>query len=243
MAVFAQGKRHFTNLSAAQQQEIRSDGAARIPANWQARLDMLEVVSIRVISPVSFRGSRVRSLFLTSALPPAVAALCLAAAMLLTGCNRASATAAHTVLASPREIEGARQQMASIPLPSKSRYLAVRSLSAWENPYLTVQENMVTLHVTLADPNSSGMGQGGMLRPVGARRQDLNVRVSDLPAALNSVPENTWPYGRVVAVEEAHETPPSARPQVRRNMEAAIKTLSDLGVVVYEWNDSGGVLR
>jgi hypothetical protein len=40
-------------------------------------------------------------------------------------------------------------------------------------------------------------------------------------------------------VEEAHEVPVSARPQVRRNMETVIKTLNDLGVVVYEWSDSG----
>jgi len=46
-----------------------------------------------------------------------------------------------------------------------------------------------------------------------------------------------------VAVEEAHDTPASARPAVRRNMESAIKMLNDLGVVVYEWNEGGGVLR
>jgi hypothetical protein len=128
-----------------------------------------------------------------------------------------------------------------IPPPSKTRYMAVRSLATWENPYLTVQENMATLHVTLGDANPSDLGTGGMLRPVAARHQDLTVRVSDLPAALNAIPENAWPYGRVVAVEEAHETPVSARPAVRRNVEAAIKTLGDLGVVVYEWNDGGGL--
>ena len=35
----------------------------------------------------------------------------------------------------------------------------------------------------------------------------LNVRVSDLPASLNAVPGDAWPYGRVVAIEEAHDTP------------------------------------
>jgi hypothetical protein len=115
--------------------------------------------------------------------------------------------------------------------------MAIHTLTSWENPYLTVQENMATLHVTMADANPSDLGVGGMLRPIGARRQDLTVRVSDLPAALNAIPENAWPYGRVVAVEEAHDAPASARPAIRRNVEAAIKTLSDLGVVVYEWNE------
>lgn len=169
-------------------------------------------------------------------------ALCimLSASMLLSGCNRASA-GTKIATANPQVIESARQQMELIPPPSKTRYMAVHSLSGWENPYLTVQENMATLHVTVADANPSDLGVGGMLRPVAARHQDLTVRVSDLPAALNAIPENSWPYGRVVAVEEAHDTPLSARPAVRRNVEATIKTLGDLGVVVYEWNDGGGL--
>jgi hypothetical protein len=159
--------------------------------------------------------------------------------MLLSGCNRASAGTTVSV-ASAQEIETARQQMDLIPPPSKTRYMAVHNLSGWENPYLTVQENMATLHVTVADANPSTVGNGGMLRPVAARHQDVSIRVNDLPAALNAVPENSWPYGRVVAIEEAHDTPASARPAVRRNMEAAMKTLGDLGVVVYEWNENGG---
>ena len=102
---------------------------------------------------------------------------------------------------------------------------------------------MLTLHVTLADANPSELGVGGILRPVGARRQDLNIRASDLPIALNAVPQSAWPYGRVVAVEEAHDTPASARPQVRRNMEAAMQLLNDVGVVVYEWNESGSPVK
>jgi hypothetical protein len=164
----------------------------------------------------------------------------LAAATTISGCNHA---AAGTVGANAREVEAARQELDLIPPPSKSRYLAVTSLTSWENPYLTVQENMVTLHVMLADANTSDLGVGGMLRPVGARRQDLNVRMSDLPSALEAVPANSWPYGRVVAVEEAHKTPASAQPAVRRNVEATMKTLGDLGVVVYEWNDGGAGLR
>jgi len=159
------------------------------------------------------------------------------------GCTRTAApniSEARAIAAQEQqEINLARQQMDLIPPPSKTRYMAVKSLTLWENPYLTVQGEMVTLHVVQADANTSELGVGGMLRPIGARRQTLNVRTSDLPAALNAVPQNYWPYGRVVAVEEAHEVPVSARPEVRRNVETVIKTLSDLGVVVYEWNDSG----
>lgn len=121
--------------------------------------------------------------------------------------------------------------------------MAVRSLAAWENPYLTVQGNMVTVHVTLADANTSGLGQGGLLRPAGARQQSLNVSLTALPAALNAVPSTSWPYGRVVAVEEAHNVPQRDRPEVRRTFETVVKSLSDLDVVVYEWQEGGASLR
>jgi hypothetical protein len=117
--------------------------------------------------------------------------------------------------------------------------MSVHTLSDWQNPYITVQANMVTLHVLLADANPSGFDQGGVLRPVGARRQDLEVRIGDLPAALNAVPASSWPYGRVIAVEEAHNTPASGLPQVRRNMEGAMQMLNDLGIVVDDRTENG----
>jgi hypothetical protein len=141
------------------------------------------------------------------------------------------------------QIDEIRTEITQIPLPTKTRYLAVKSLASWENPYLTIQGSMVTLHVTVADANTSTLGNGGILRPVGARRQDLNVRTADLPAAINAIPQTAWPYGRVVAIEEAHDAPASARPELRRNMEAAMKTLNDIGVVAYEWQEGGPSLK
>jgi hypothetical protein len=170
--------------------------------------------------------------------PVLLASICLVA---LAGCSHSaapSAVEAHAAAAErTRELNAVREDIDRIPPPSKTRYLAVKTLAVWENPYLTVQGSMVTLHVLMADANTSALGQGGMLRPMGARRQDLTVRMDDLPAALNAVPPTSWPYGRVVAVEEAHNIPTPQRPQVRRNMEFAIRTLSDLGVVVYEWQE------
>ena len=196
-------------------------------------LGMLNVVS----TPSSPADPSSSHLFRRFAAALTVAA-CLTSPVVLIGCRTASAGTSPK-LASPQEIDSARQQISFIPPPSKSRYMAVHSLTSWENPYLTVQENMATLHVTVADANPSTLGAGGMLRPVAARRQDVIIRTSDLPSALAAVPESSWPYGRVVAVEEAHDTPQSARPAVRRNVEATLKTLNDLGVVVYEWNESG----
>ena len=180
-------------------------------------------------------------------LSPAKIAAAITLSIALTGCNRSAAvsdsdpnSATQQQAAQQRaQAELIRQQLDLIPPPSKSRYLAIRSLTVWENPYITVQGKMLTLHVTLADANTTDLGVGGILRPVGARHQDLNIRTDDLPTALNAVPQTAWPYGRVVAIEEAHDVPVSARPQVRRNMEAAMNLLNDLGMVVYEWTESG----
>jgi len=174
-----------------------------------------------------------------NALTALALAACLASPLVLGGC-RTAAAGTTPLTASAADIDSARQFLTLIPPPSKSRYMAVHSLSSWENPYLTVQQNMATLHVTGADANPSAIGTGGMLRPEGARRQDVVIRMSDLPKALSALPESSWPYGRVIAVEEAHNTPQSARPAVRRTVESTLKTLGDLGVVVYEWNESAG---
>lgn len=204
---------------------------------------MLECVRTLVPSHTLFS----RSLLLARPLiAPALLAPALVAG-LLAGCSRSAAvpdTSAHSASTKQRaQVEQIRAQLDLIPPPSKNRYMAVHSLSGWENPYITVQGGMLTLHVTTADANPSDLGVGGILRPVAARRQDLNIRTGDLGIALNAVPQTAWPYGRVIAIEEAHDTPPSARPQMRRNMEAAEQSLNDLGMVVYEWSDSGNTMR
>jgi hypothetical protein len=139
------------------------------------------------------------------------------------------------------QVELARQQMDRVPLPSKNLYMAVHTFESWENPYLTVQANMLELHVTLADANTTPMGAGGMLRPIGARRQVLNISMDKLGDAMTAVPPGSWPYGRVVAIEEAHNTPAAAQPAVRRNLELAVRNLNDLGIEVYDLSE--GSLR
>jgi hypothetical protein len=135
------------------------------------------------------------------------------------------------------EVNAQRLQIEQIPPPTKSRFMAVHSFESWENPYLTMQAGSMQLHVTVADANSTSYGVGGMLRPVGARRQVITIYPEKLGEAMTAIPQTAWPYGRVVAVEEAHKTPASAEPAVRRTMESAVATLSDLGIVVYDLNE------
>jgi hypothetical protein len=148
--------------------------------------------------------------------------------------NKASQQAKTNQIA---EVNARRLQIEQIPLPTKSRFMAVHSFDSWENPYLTIQAGSMQLHVTLADANTTPYGQGGMLRPAGARRQVLTIYPEKLGEAMTAIPLTAWPYGRVVAVEEAHKTPASAEPAVRRTMESAVATLSDLGIMVYDLNE------
>ena len=160
--------------------------------------------------------------------------------LLLIGCHGDPTSASPAVsAASPAKLDMARQQLALIPPPSKSRYTAVPSIASWQNPYITVYPNMLTLHVLLADANSSDLGVGGITRPVGARRRDLSIAPADLAEAVSAVPVQAWPYGRVIALEEAHDTPAKDRPQTRRTLEVTMQQLSNLGVVMYDWNESG----
>lgn len=137
--------------------------------------------------------------------------------------------------AAAEERDSQRTQLAAIPLPTKSLYVDVHDASAWANPFLAVNSDAVTLRVVMADANPSSVGQGTMLRPEAARRQELQLRPADVVKALIALPKGAWRYGRVVAVAESPATNPKDRPQMRRNLEALIQQLNDLGVVVDEW--------
>jgi Asp-tRNA(Asn)/Glu-tRNA(Gln) amidotransferase A subunit family amidase len=137
--------------------------------------------------------------------------------------------------ASATERDKQRAALASIPLPTKSLYVDVHEPGAWANPFLSVDADHLTLRVSMADANPSTLGQGTMLRPEAARRQEIQIRPGDLAEALIALPPGAWRYGRVIAVAESPLASSKERPKVRRNIEAAIQQLNDLGIVVEEW--------
>jgi hypothetical protein len=142
---------------------------------------------------------------------------------------QAAAQAAET------ERDRQRAALAVIPLPTKSMYVDVREPGAWVNPFLSVNADTLNLRIILADANPSPVGQGTMLRPEAARRQEIQLRPADLAQALIALPPGAWRYGRVIAVAESPVATAKDRPKVRRNVEAAIQQLNDLGIVVEEW--------
>ena len=128
-----------------------------------------------------------------------------------------------------------RAQLSRIALPTKSRYVDVHEPGAWSNPFLSFDAKMVNLRITLADANPSTLGEGGILRPAAARRREGQINAKDVADALIALPDDAWPYGRVVAIEESPLADKKLRPEIRRQIEAAIQQLNDLGVVVDEW--------
>jgi hypothetical protein len=165
------------------------------------------------------------------------------------GCNPPASNSAPSRAAVRQErqaeqskMDAARQQLEQIPPPSKTRYLAVRTKDAYTNPFLVVHPQTVTLTIIFRDQDPNAFSAGGVLRPAKARKQEVDVRLDDLPQALASLPPDVWPYGRVVAIEESPTAPRTERVAVRRNVETTIQILNDLGVVVDEWTGSNGAL-
>jgi len=171
--------------------------------------------------------------------------------LLVAGC-RPSAQSGGTQPPTPRQLEQqqaralakseatARGSLENIPPPSKHLYINVHSTDAWQNPFLTVRRDTLTLRVIFPQQTSSALDAGTLLHPAAARRQVLEIRMSDLPEALAAVPDFSWPYGRVVAIEESPTASRQDRAQIRRNVEKAIRIVNDLDVVVDEWSGPGG---
>jgi hypothetical protein len=134
----------------------------------------------------------------------------------------------------------ARVSLEEIPPPSKHLYVNVHSTDAWQNPFLTVHSDSLTLRVIFPQQTTSALDAGTLLHPAAARRQELEIRMSDLPEALAAVPDFAWPYGRVVAIEESPTASRQDRAQIRRNVEQAIRIVNDLDVVVDEWAGPSG---
>ncbi len=144
---------------------------------------------------------------------------------------------ADDAAAARKGIRAAEAQLAQLPSPAKGHYLQVRSAEAWANPFVIVGRKSIILRVVLPNglPPGTALPSGLAPQPVAGGKSELTLRLIDLPEALAALPEPSWSYGRVVAVEEDPATPRKERPQMRRNLEAAMAMLNDLDVVVHEW--------
>lgn len=188
--------------------------------------DILDVVNPRLL----FRGILAMALLLAVSL-----AACHREEQVVVGVAKDAEKAEHQAQATATERDNERTQLEEIPLPTKSLYIDIHDPSQWENPFLAVGPDMITLRILMPDVNPSPAGPGNLLRPVAARRQELQLSPDELDKAVVAIPAGAWHYGRVIAVAESPSAAPKDRPKVRRNVEAAIQRLNDLGVVVEEW--------
>jgi hypothetical protein len=168
-------------------------------------------------------------------LPALALAACHREEKAVAGMAKDAEKAEHQAQAKATERDLERAELEQIQLPTKSLYIDIHDPSQWTNPFLSVGGGMLTLRVLLPDENPSPVGPGTLLRPEAARRQELQLRLSDLDTAVAAIPAGAWPYGRVIAVAESPSAASADRPKVRRNVEAVIRQLNDLGIVVEEW--------
>ncbi len=151
------------------------------------------------------------------------------------GAAQKAKNAEHQAQVTAAQRDQERAELAQIPLPTKSMYADVSDPAAWANPFIAVGTDMLTLRITFADVDQNAPSEGTFLRPRAARRQELELRPSDLDRAVAAIPAVAWPYGRVIAVAESPAALPQDRPAVRREIEAVIRQLNDLGIAVEEW--------
>ena len=186
----------------------------------------------RALAPVGrFSGKACIAILLALALLTA----CRKEEQVVVGVAQTAVNAQHKALETATNLDRQRTALAAIPLPTKSLYIDVHEPGVWANPFLSVDADTLNLRVTMADANPSDVGQGTMLRPAAARRQELQLRPADLAQALIALPPAAWPYGRVIAVAESPLANRKDRAKLRRNVEAVIRNLNDLGLVVDEW--------
>ena len=174
-------------------------------------------------------------MLLLALLPVLAIAACHREVQAVAGVAKDAEKAEHKAQAAASERDQERAELDQIVLPTKSLYIDVHDPAQWANPFLLVGADTVGLRIMMPDANPSPVGQGTLLRPAAARRQELELRLSDLSSAVSAIPAGAWPYGRVIAVAESPSAAPKDRPMVRRNVEAVIRQLNDLGVIVEEW--------
>lgn len=158
--------------------------------------------------------------------------------------------------AAAQQSDRERVAVARISLPTKSLYVDVRDQNVWANPFLSVGTDTIDLRSTVIEvvpkepaPKETASRHKGkkhkgkkiaprpeVVRPQNiVRHQNTQVQIGNLAEALIALPNSAWRYGRVIAVAESQVANPKDRAKVRRNVEATIQKLNDLGFVVQEW--------
>jgi len=145
----------------------------------------------------------VNATHLTQTLIAALAALLLGLQLISCSGPRANPT-------TPAQDATARLQ--AIPAADPAKYASMRS-KAWRNPYLIIRSD----GVALLDVRNS---------------EERRLKPEEVLDTLARLPANSWPYGRVVAIEETAASSGSDKIAIRRIKGIVAGTLEDVHVAI-----------
>jgi hypothetical protein len=115
---------------------------------------------------------------------------------------------------SPAAATSPEARIKQIPLADPQKYAGLRDMKAWRNPYLIIRVD--------------GVG----LLDVGDNLQQI-IDPDKLPEALANLPASAWPYGRVVAIQEAGVTSSDQdKARFRKNRALVAGALESMQVVI-----------
>jgi hypothetical protein len=101
-----------------------------------------------------------------------------------------------------------------IPAADSQKYASMRDMKAWRNPYLIIRVD----GVALLDA---------------ANNEQQMVPSEKLPDALAKLPASSWPYGRVVAIQEVGASASEEdKARLRRNRALVAGTLESMHVLI-----------
>lgn len=114
------------------------------------------------------------------------------------------------------ELEPDNPLRARIPDADPKTYRGIHDGKDWRNPSLIVRPDGIVVS--------------------GASKNGSSIRVDEVPAALENLPDSAWPYGLVVAVQENAVVASHAdQAGIETNRNLLVAVLSRLGVTIDFW--------
>jgi hypothetical protein len=115
--------------------------------------------------------------------------------------------------AQPSRDQDAAAKLAALPAIRGDQYRTMQDLKAWRNPYLIIRAD----GVGLLDVSS---------------HEEHRLKLEELPDALASLPLSAWPYGRVVALQEASPQTTGDTSRIKDNRGKVAAALHSLQIVI-----------
>lgn len=121
-------------------------------------------------------------------------------------------------LARPSWSPAQEEQLSSrIPAADHEKVKSIRDAKDWDNPYLVVRADGIEV-ISKAIPSGRKL-----------------VALAELRRTLIDLPTSAWPYGRVVAMQEAGVRAPGDDKPIGRNKQAAEAALKALRLEMNWW--------